>query len=103
MPTSTELFHELSTTELVQLKDAVDAELERLDRKVAEHSTDPDLYPQARVFAGWRKQKQDLGWKLSVIIEARLEEEKRARPSRSGGGYQTMLNNTRRFMDERDA
>lgn len=74
--TSTSLFAELSTTELVQLKDAIDAQVERLDAKVREHSTDPDLYPQARVFAGWRKSKQDLAWKLSVIIEARLSEEK---------------------------
>ena len=74
--TSTSLFAELSTTELVQLKDAVDAQVERLDAKVKEHSTDPDLYTQARVFAGWRKSKQDLAWKLSVIIETRLDEER---------------------------
>lgn len=76
MYTSTELLSDLSTTELVQLKDAVDAEIERLDSKVKEYSDEPDRYPQARVFAGWRAQKQDLGWKLSVIIEARLEEAK---------------------------
>jgi hypothetical protein len=59
----------------------VDAEVERLDAKVKEHSTDPDAYPQAIVFAGWRKQKQDLSFKLSVIIEKMLEE---AREARSG-------------------
>jgi hypothetical protein len=74
--TSSDLLNELTTTELVQLKDAVDAEIERLDAKVREHSTDPDLYSQARVFAGWRRQKQDLGWKLKVIIETRLEEKR---------------------------
>jgi hypothetical protein len=74
--TSSDLLNELTTTELVQLKDAVDAELERLDAKVKEHSTDPSLYAQARVFAGWRRQKQDLGWKLKVIIETRLEEKR---------------------------
>ncbi len=76
MYSSSELLNELTTTELVQLKDGIDVEVERLDGKVKEHSTDPDAYPQARVFAGWRKQKQDLSFKLSVIIEARLEEER---------------------------
>lgn len=81
MYSSSELLGELTVTELVQLKDGVDAEVERLDAKVKEHSTDPDAYPQARVFAGWRKQKQDLSFKLSVIIEKMLEE---AREARSG-------------------
>jgi hypothetical protein len=81
MYSSSELMSELTVTELVQLKDGVDAEVERLDAKVKEHSTDPDAYPQARVFAGWRKQKQDLSFKLSVIIEKMLEE---AREARSG-------------------
>jgi hypothetical protein len=74
--TSSDLLNELTTTELVQLKDAVDAEIERLDAKAKEHSGDPEQYAQARVFAGWRKQKQDLGWKLKIIIETRLEEDK---------------------------
>ena len=81
MYSSSELMSELTVTELVQLKDGVDAEVERLDAKVKEHSTDPDAYPQAIVFAGWRKQKQDLSFKLSVIIEKMLEE---AREARSG-------------------
>jgi hypothetical protein len=76
MYNSAELLSDLSTTELVQLKDGVDAEIGRLDNLVREASNDPDTYPQAREFAGWRKQKVELGWKLSVIIEARLEEDK---------------------------
>lgn len=76
MSTSTDLFNDLSTTELVQLKDALDAEIGRLDNHVREHSRDPETYPQARVFAGWRREKQDLGHKLSDIIEARLEEDR---------------------------
>ena len=76
MYTSTELFQELTTTELVQLKDGIDAEVVRLRGLADEHSDEPDRYPQARVFAGWSRQKADLSFKLGVIIEARLEEER---------------------------
>lgn len=72
--TSTELFNELTATELVQLKDALDTELTRLQELVLQHSEDPDQYPQARVFAGFWKQKADLSNKLGAIIEARITE-----------------------------
>lgn len=74
--TSAEYFAELSTTELVMLKDAIDVEVERLERLAKEHTDDPDRYPQARVFAGWARTKRDLSFKMGVIIEARLHEER---------------------------
>lgn len=76
MATSTELFQELTTTELVQLKDGMDAEVVRLRGLADDHFGDPQRQRQAQAFAGWSRQKADLAWKLSVIIEARLEEER---------------------------
>ena len=72
--TSTSLWNELTTTDLVQLKDAVDVQVARLKELVLQHSEDPAQYPQARVFAGWHNNKSDLSNKLVAIIEARLNE-----------------------------
>jgi hypothetical protein len=72
MITSTSLFAELTTTELVQLKDSVDVQVERLRKLIGEAVTRDG----ATTMAGWHKNKSDLSFKLSAIIEARLEEER---------------------------
>ncbi len=69
---STALFAELSTTELVQLKDSIDVQVERLRKKIGEALT----RDEAKHIAGWHKKISDLSFKLSAIIEARLEEER---------------------------
>jgi hypothetical protein len=70
--TSAELFTELSTTELVIIKDGLTVETDRLRSLLVSH---PDSFPdleQAYRF------KVDLEYKVADIIEARLEEEKNA-------------------------
>ena len=76
MATSTELLAELSTTELVALKDGIDLEVERLDKLARANTDDPENYPQAKVFIGWRNAKFELAWKLSAIIEKKMDEER---------------------------
>jgi hypothetical protein len=63
---------ELTTTQLVQLKDLADVKIAEMDERVRYHTTDPALYPQAKVFAGWRSNWQDIGTILKDTIEHRL-------------------------------
>lgn len=71
MYSSSELFAELTSTELVQLKDSLDVQVERLRKKIGEAGT----REKATTIAGWHKDRSDLSFKLSAIIEARLAEE----------------------------
>ena len=73
MITSTSLFQEVTTTELVQMKDAVDVQVERLLMKYQETNNAEERH----LIGGWHRNKSDLSFKLSAIIEARLEEAKR--------------------------
>jgi hypothetical protein len=63
---------ELTTTQLVQLKDLADVKIAEMDERVRYHTTDPALYPQAKVFAGWRSNWQDIGTILKDTIQHRL-------------------------------
>jgi hypothetical protein len=76
MATSTELMSELTATELVMLKDGIDLEVERLDRLARQHIITPEGYPQASAIIGMRNAKFELAWKLSAVIESKIEEER---------------------------
>jgi hypothetical protein len=73
MFTSNELLNELTTTELVILKDGVDVELARLDT-LARLCVEQGVEFSSVIVK--RNAVYELGWKMSSVIEARLAEEK---------------------------
>lgn len=73
MFTSNELLNELTTTELVMLKDGVDVELARLDTLACLCVEQGVEFSSVIVK---RNAVYELGWKMSSVIEARVAEEK---------------------------
>lgn len=70
---SNELLNELTTTELVMLKDGADVELARLDT-LARLCVEQGVEFSSVIVK--RNAVYELGWKMSSIIEARIAEEK---------------------------
>ena len=76
MASSTELMSDLTATELVMLKDGIDLEVERLDKLARQYVGEQYNYPKASAIIGMRNAKFELAWKLSAVIEKKMEEER---------------------------